>query len=147
WPNPQAGFIEAINCQMRQDGWHFDDFVVDLSLNGEAYRCACSVKSFPVFGVKGAPAEFREAAWKEWLGKGDSTFRRERDKMVLFTAPHDSDVREAWQGMLDFGRSGVPPETVARRHAEGAEPSAMKRDAFASMACPLEIDAVSASDT
>lgn len=128
---------------MRQDGWHFDDFVVELTINGEVYRCACSVKSFPVFGVKGAPAEFGAAAWKEWLGKGNSPFQRARDELAIFAAPHNPAIREAWQGLLDSARAGIPPETLARRQLEEAEPSALKRDAFASMRCPAEVDAAS----
>ena len=59
WPNPHAGSIQSINCQMRQDGWHFDDFVLELNRSGETYYCACSVKSFPVFGPEGATLDFR----------------------------------------------------------------------------------------
>jgi hypothetical protein len=146
WPSPQAGFIEAINCQMRQDGWHFDDFVVELAINREVHRCACSVKSFQIFGVKGAPAEFGATAWKEWLGKENSPFQRARDKMAIFAAPHNPAIREAWQGLLELARAGISPETLARRQLEEVEPSALRRDAFASMRCPAEVDVAASGD-
>jgi hypothetical protein len=147
WPNPQAGVIEAINCQVRQDGWHFDDFIVELRANGEARRCACSVKSFPVFGRKGAPADFAKVTWKEWLGRGGSPFKPYRDSIAVFSAPHESAVREAWQGLLDLAHAEISPEVLAKRQRDGAEPSHLKRAAYSSMRCPKDIDSAAYDDS
>lgn len=59
WPNPRAGFVEPIYCQMRQDGWRFDDFIVEVNNAGEGYRVACSVKSFPSTAPRKAPVARR----------------------------------------------------------------------------------------
>jgi hypothetical protein len=129
WPNPQS-VIEAINCQMRQDGWHFDDFIVELRANGEVRRSACSVKSFPVFGRKGAPADFAKETWREWLGQGGSPFKRNRDSIAVFSAPREPAVREAWQGLLDIAHAEISPDVLAKRQREGTEPSLLKRAAY-----------------
>lgn len=131
WPNPQAGELRTLKFQMRQDGWNFDDLVAGFDRQGESYRFGCSIKSFPVFGPEGAPAELARALWKEWLSD-DSPFLRGRDRLAVFTSEHSSDITEAWKGLLDAAHS-MEAETIARRMAGKTEPSAARQSAFASI--------------
>lgn len=55
WPDAGEGVIEVIQCQMRQDGWLFDDAILTINVDGFRRKCACSVKSHSVFGRQGAP--------------------------------------------------------------------------------------------
>jgi hypothetical protein len=141
WPTLHAGSIKALHCQMRQDGWHFDDVVVELGGNNLDFNIGCSVKSFPVFGPEGAPAEFVASVWKQWLS-ADTPFRRGSDQLALFAAGHTYEIAETWKGLLDAAHS-MTAETLARRHADQTEPSPSKRGAFASIRCPHAIDASS----
>ena len=45
WLGSGTEAIKAIECQMRQDGWFFDDIVLHLERDGAERRCGCSVKS------------------------------------------------------------------------------------------------------
>jgi hypothetical protein len=141
WPNAHAGSIRALNCQMRQDGWHFDDVVVEVVGGSGDFDIGCSVKSFPVFGPEGAPADFVAAIWKQWLST-DTPFKRGRDQLAIFAAGHTHEIAESWKSLLDAAHA-MTAETLARRHAEQTEPSASKRAAFASMRCPQALDASS----
>lgn len=58
WAGAGEGVIRAIECQMGQSGWIFDDLVLTLSVAGGERRCAVSVKSHAVFTNVGAPGEF-----------------------------------------------------------------------------------------
>jgi arsenate reductase-like glutaredoxin family protein len=141
WPNRHAGTIRALHCQMRQDGWHFEDVVVEIVGGSVDFDIGCSVKSFPVFGPEGAPADFVAAIWKQWLSAG-TPFKRGRDQLALFAAGHTHEIAETWKSLLDAAHT-MTAETLARRHAERTEPSSSKRAAFASIRCPQALDASS----
>lgn len=145
WPNQRAGTIKALHCQMRQDGWLFDDVIADIDGHDEGFKIACSVKSFPVFGPEGAPIEFVRSTWAQWLST-ECEFRRERDQLAIITADHEAKISDAWKGLL-AGAKSIPPDTLARRHANQDEPSSTKRAAFASMTCPAQIDSVCYEDS
>ncbi|MEY2536440.1 MAG: hypothetical protein QOG67_180 [Verrucomicrobiota bacterium] len=137
WPKPEAGLIRRLICQTRQDGWHFDDVLIERSLNGIDIRVGCSIKSFPVFGPQGAPADFVSAVWRQWVDQ-DSPFQRGRDQLALFAAEHAHAIAESWKGLLDAAHV-MTPEMLAGRYKEDDEPSQSKRVAFRSMRCPTLI--------
>lgn len=146
WPNQYAGSLRSIKCQMQQDGWEFDDFLVESHREGLSHYCACSVKSFPVFGKTGAAsAELAAAAWRQWLGGRPSAFQRDRDSLVIFATAPAPEVREAWHGLLDAARV-MEPAQFARRQVEGDAPSSLQRAAFASMRCSQDLNASASND-
>ncbi len=132
WQGAGNGAIRAIQCQMRQDGWLFDDVVLRLEHNGIERKCACSIKSHAVFGKRGAPREFATALWDQWLTDSSSGFQRDTDSITLISAQHEPDTREAWFGLTDAARS-MPPEMLARRCRDGLESSPIRRAAFESL--------------
>jgi hypothetical protein len=127
-----TGIIRAIECQMRQDGWSFDDIVLRSEKDGVECRCACSVKSQAVFGKNGAPLKFARALWHQWLDESASGFQRGRDSLVLISAQHEPEVREAWFGLTETARS-ISPESLTTRCESAAEPSPLRRAAFRSL--------------
>ncbi len=146
WPNQHAGSLQSIKCQMQQDGWEFDDLLVESERDGRSHCCACSVKSFPVFGkTGGASAELAAAAWRQWLGARPSPFQRDRDSLAIFAAAPAPEVREAWHGLLGAARV-MEPEQFARRQVEGSEPSSLCRAAFASMRCSQDLSVSASND-
>ncbi len=140
WSGAGEGKIRVIECQMRQDGWLFDDVVLTIETGGRERRCACSVKSHAVFTKAGAPREFARGLWEQWLKSGAASFQRERDSLALVAAQHEPEVGEAWFGLTDAARA-MTPETMAPRFASNAEPSPLRRAAFASLQMS-EVDAV-----
>jgi len=66
WVGSGRGQIEGIQCQAMQDGWFFDDVILRLRDADGFWNCGCSIKSFSVFGKRGAPRDFVESIWKEW---------------------------------------------------------------------------------
>ncbi len=139
WAGAGEGTIRAIECQMGQGLWIFDDFVLTLSLAGDERRCAVSVKSYAVFTKAGAPREFSRTLWKQWLSQDNPDFRRERDSLTLLAAHHDPAVREAWAGLTEAARM-MAPGAIAERCVSGAEPSPLRRAAFASLQLADEFD-------
>src|SRR5271166_6732202 len=136
-----AGTIRAIECQMRQDGWFFDDIVLRWEKDGVERRCACSIKSHAVFGKSGAPREFVRALWQQWLNES-SGFQRGRDSLVLIAAQHEPEIREAWFGLTETARA-ISPETLTSRCESETEPSPLRRAAFKSLRIDDELgDAV-----
>src|SRR4029077_492113 len=88
WTGSGSGTIDVILCQAMQDGWFFDDVVLRLCHVDETWNCGCSVKSFTVFGRRGAPREFAKSIWKEWRNTSSGGFQRENDSLTLFSAQH-----------------------------------------------------------
>jgi hypothetical protein len=132
WPGASEGTLNSIQCQMRQDGWLFDDAVLYLERGGRKWRCACSIKSFDVFGKEGAPIDFTEGVWDQWLDKAGSGFTQGTDSLALIAAQHAPDVREAWFGVCDSARQ-MASDVFAQRFTTEAEPSPMRRAAFESL--------------
>ncbi len=114
WLGSGAETIKAIECQMRQDGWFFDDIVLQLEMAGIERRCACSVKSHPVFEKSGAPIDFARAVWQQWFSDTESSFQRGRDCLALVASQHEPEIREAWFGLTETARA-ASPETLAAR--------------------------------
>ncbi len=141
WRGAGEGTIRAIECQMRQDGWLFDDVVLSIETSGKGRRCACSVKSHVVFTKAGAPREFARALWGQWLTNENPDFQRERDSLTLVAAQHEPEVSETWSGLTEAARA-MAPETMAERYASDAEPSPQRRAAFQSLRIPDEVSGV-----
>jgi len=132
WVGAGEGEILSIQCQMRQDGWLFDDVVLHLKHADVEWKCACSIKSFSVFGKEGAPRDFTKALWEQWLDSAGSGFRQDADSITLIAAQHEPQIREAWIGLCDSARV-MSPETLANRCVGGLEPSPLRRAAFSSL--------------
>lgn len=132
WPGADGALILSIECQKSQDGWFFDDVVVQVDRYGTSQFFGCSVKSYPVFGPQGAPKELVQALWKQWRATSPRAFQQERDRLVLIAAQHEPAVREAWFELTESARV-TDPDVLAARQTDGTEPSARKRDAFASL--------------
>lgn len=132
WAGADGATVLSIECQTRQDGWFFDDAVVDVEKNGRKRACGCSIKSFALFTMSGAPRELAVALWQQWRAPAPSPFRPDQDSLILFVAQHEPDVREAWVGLTESARA-IPPEVYGNRFATGAEPSPIRRDAFQSL--------------
>jgi len=130
--------IESLECQMHLDGWKFDDVVVTATKQQDVLKIGCSIKSFPVFGVEGAPKEFRESIWNEWLSEG-SPFRRDHDKLALICSPHNTNIYRTWSGLLESA-SKISPQTLAKRFEFAKDPSKPRRDAFSSLRCPSDVN-------
>ena len=139
WPGAGEGELQSIQCQMRQDGWLFDNAVLHLERDGSKWRCACSIKSFDVFGKKGAPSDFAEGIWDQWLDRTGSGFIQGRDSLALIAAQHTPDIREAWFGMCDTARE-MAPEVFAARFTTDAEPSSIRKAAFESLMGAVSAD-------
>jgi len=137
WPPSESALIQFIDCQARQDGWFFDDTVVTCQTPGSSRKCGCSIKSFPVFGPEGAPADFARTLWSQWNHKSETGFQRETDRLVLISAQHTPEIREAWFGLTEEAKV-IPADTFASRFERSAEPSALRRSAFASLQRPIE---------
>lgn len=132
WVGSGRGEIEGIQCQAMQDGWFFDDVILRLRDVDQSWNCGCSIKSFTVFGKRGAPKEFVESIWKEWRNTSSAGFQREKDTLTLFAAQHTPEIREGWIGLCDSARV-LAAETLADRIVRETEPSKMRRDAFESL--------------
>jgi hypothetical protein len=132
WSGAGEGAIQSIRCQTRQDGWFFDDVVLQMTRGGDEWRCGCSIKSYAVFGKDGAPREFVKSLLEQWLETSDSGFQQTKDSLTLFSAQHSPDIREAWVGLCDSARA-LSPEVYAQRFVDSAEPSPMRRAAFTSL--------------
>ena len=132
WPGAPRAAVFAIECQKQQDGWFFDDVVVHVEENGIRRECGCSVKSFGIFGPQGAPSDLVKLLWTQWHATSPRGFQSGRDSLVLVTAQHDPDLREAWFGLTESARV-IDPATYAARFADGTETSALRRDGFASL--------------
>jgi len=145
WPTAQGGELRALKCQMRQDGWIFDDVVAKISRDGSDFCVACSIKSYSVFSQKGAPPDFVVTLWKQWRS-GDSSFHPGRDRLALFAARHTHRISETWKSLLDDARS-MEEGTLARRITNGAEPSKNKCVAFKSVQRPNSPDAQTSADS
>ena len=132
WSGVGEGLIRTIECQMRQDGWLFDDAVLSIEVGGKEYRCGCSIKSHTVFTKAGAPRDFARALWDQWRGGNATNFQRDGGLLSLIAPQHEPEVREAWVGLTDAARV-MAPETMALRHENGTEPSPLRRAAFKSL--------------
>jgi len=132
WDGAGKAAVLSIECQTRQDGWFFDDAVVQVEKNGVRRACGCSIKSFALFGPQGAPRDLTVALWQQWRAGASSPFRPEQDSLILMAAQHTPEIREAWIGLTDSARA-IAPETYAARHRNGAEPSGLRREAFRSL--------------
>jgi hypothetical protein len=132
WVGSGRSSVEGIQCQAMQDGWFFDDIILGLRHADGTCNCGCSIKSFTVLGKRGAPKELAESIWKEWRNTSSTGFQCENDSLTLFAAQHSPEIREAWIGLCDSARA-LPAETLADRMVREAEPSKMRRDAFASL--------------
>ena len=132
WRGAGEGLIKAIQCQMRQDGWFFDDVVLTLSDSDKESKCGCSIKSCSVFGAHGAPREFAISLWEQWLSNSGSGFQQGDDNLTLFAAQHTPEIREAWFGLCDSARV-IAPDVFAERLVNGTEPSPLRRAAFKSL--------------
>lgn len=132
WPGAGEGTIRSFECQMRQSGWLFDDVVMQLEHNGDAWQCACSIKSYAVFGKQGAPSEFAKALWEQWFDKSKAGFRRGVDSLTLVCSHHEPDIREAWVGLGDAART-IAPEAFTERLSSSSDPSTLRRHAFESL--------------
>lgn len=132
WSGADGATILSIQCQTRQDGWFFDDVVVQIEKDGVQRACGCSIKSFALFTQSGAPREFSLALWQQWRAPAPSPFRAGLDSMVLIAAQHEPSIREAWIGLTESARA-ISPDAYGKRHASGAEPSPLRRNAFHSI--------------
>ncbi len=132
WVGAGEGEILSIQCQMRQDGWLFDDIVLQLKHAQVERKCACSIKSFAVFGKEGSPQDFTKALWEQWLDSTSSGFQQDADSITLIAAHHEPQIREAWIGLCDSARV-MSPEKLVNRCVSGVEPSPLRRAAFKSL--------------
>jgi hypothetical protein len=137
WPAGDTSLIQFIDCQGRQDGWFFDDTVVTRKNGSKSSKCGCSIKSFPVFGTLGAPADFARNLWAQWNLETEPGFKRKRDRLVLFSSQHAPEIREAWFGLTEEAKV-TPPETMASRFERGVVSSQLRDAAFASLQRPSE---------
>jgi uncharacterized protein YegJ (DUF2314 family) len=138
WPPNSSGLIKSIDCQTIHDGWFFDDTVVTYQLGTETHKCGCSIKSYPIFGPKGAPADFAQGLWHQFYSESDTGFRRKRDRLALISTQHSPEVREAWFGLTDSARD-IPAETYASRFERDVEPSQLRRIAYRSLQLPSQV--------
>lgn len=113
WSGAGEGTIQSIHCQTRQDGWFFDDIVLQLADDGREWKCGCSVKSYAVFGKNGASRDFVKSLLEQWLNAPDSAFQQTKDTLTVFSAQHSPEIREAWFGLCDSARA-MSPETFAK---------------------------------
>jgi hypothetical protein len=132
WQGKPGVKVTAMDCQAEQDGWKFDDLVIHLRENGRDSKAGCSVKSYAVFGPQGAPADFASTLWQQWRATGPSGFQPDRDSLVLISAQHPPDIREAWFGLAEEARATVPATTADRLRRE-TDPSPLRRRAFKSL--------------
>jgi hypothetical protein len=132
WAGAGEAAVLSVECQTRQDGWFFDDAVVQVEKDGIRRAYGCSIKSFALFGPLGAPRDLSVALWQQWRAGASSPFQPDRDALILMTAHHTPEIREAWIGLTESARA-IAPETYAARHRNGAEPSGLRREAFHSL--------------
>lgn len=132
WPGAAGASIVSVECQKQQDGWFFDDVVVQAEENGKRRDFGCSVKSFAIFGPRGAPKDLVNSLWAQWLATSTRGFQPDRDSLTLIAAQHEPEVREAWFGLTESARV-MDSSNYAARFVSGAEPSALRRAAFASL--------------
>jgi len=139
WAAADLGQIESLECQMQQDGWKFDDIVVNVSKGVRQFRIGCSVKSFPVFGARGAPKGFRESIWKEWMSDS-SPFKKDEDLLALICSPHETKIQRTWSGLLESAKK-MSCHTLAERFKIECDPSRSRSEAFSSLRCPSDLNA------
>ena len=146
------GRVRRLDWQVRETGWHLDDFAVVCDAEGRERCAGLSCKSDRQVTSSGFPSNFIEATWEHWHGAaGARRLRADHDAAVLVTGELADGVREAWDAILRQALETEPDRMLARLQPPvapdaGSQSSALQRDLFASLRCPDSLKTQGPSD-
>ena len=132
------GDITKIDFQMRGDGFQIDDLCITFNLQGENRRLFLSVKSNSQFTRNGAPKDFVNQVWIDFLGYESSNFVKGKDYLGLVCAPFGHENETAIKELLDFAASQDSQDLYSRLQTKRYT-SARVRTFLSSFKCPLDI--------
>src|SRR6266478_9114378 len=64
---PEHGVLVSLDFQTKASGWLLDDLLMTLSSTACQSQASFSIKSYPQFTRKSAPADFVLTAWEQYL--------------------------------------------------------------------------------
>jgi hypothetical protein len=133
--DPDLGVLVSLDFQTKASGWLLDDLLMTLSSNAGQTQAGFSIKSYPQFTRKSAPADFVGTAWEQYLHVTTTKFDQERDILGLITVPHGNSVKREIDGLLSKTRSQRAADFVERIEQPGflSKPGI---DLFQSFGCP-----------
>ena len=136
--DPHFGTITKISLEVRVDGLPIDDLLLRLNSGEKERLCAFSIKSNRQFSKTSAPSEFVQDAWEQYLGKIDSIFKKNKDRLGIVTTPLDTDTKTKLEDLLNKARSQDSEELTKRIDEEGYV-STEARSIFKSFSCPKSL--------
>ena len=133
----ELGRLVRLDCQVRSQGWEFDDLFLSFKSTGQPARCALSIRSNRQFTAVSAPTDLVNTAWSQLLHLQSSVFDADRDYFGIVTAKHSPEVRESINTLIKLARGQEPSALQAHVLAPGSVSSETARlhDSFK---CPSE---------
>ena len=135
----RLGVPVKVDFQTRPGGWFLDDALVSSRSAAFTHSFALSVKSNAQFTAAGAPGDFVESIWEQWLHIGSRVFNQADDYLVLVTAPPSDAARQSIEGLsrklLPADPQNFPTYMDTPKWANENE-----RGMFASFHCPSSLN-------
>lgn len=101
-PN-EPTLIKAIHFQTGNNGWIFDDILVELSDGKKSFKLALSVKSNKQFTSQKAPDDLVEDMWKQFSNE-NTPFNSKCDYLGIVTAPLSGAAKTSLNSLLTKSR-------------------------------------------
>lgn len=135
-----AGIITKVSCQQRNNGWLLDDLVLKTRSGVEEHNWAFSIKSNPQFSQTGAPKDFVDVVWQQYLS-GSPPFRRTVDYLGIVVSGLSSQVSQVAGQVHRLVRSMSAKDLENNLDGNPNWPAKPKRRFIESFRCPTGLDA------
>lgn len=140
----EHGHVRQIDWEVRDSDHLLDDLSISMDSGQGDHTATISIKSDRQVTSAGFPEAFVRDAWEEWLHTVSTSFRRDRDLLVLTTGEIPNDVESAWKLLLREAVATDSERLVKRlappaTPAGGAHSSELQRSLFASLHCPADL--------
>lgn len=114
----ESTLIKAIHFQAGNNGWIFDDILVEFSDDKRDFKLALSVKSNKQFTSQKAPDDLVEDIWNQFLTE-NSPFNSKCDYLGIVTAPLSGAAKTSLNSLLT--KSQYLPEGDLQKQVDTAK--------------------------
>ncbi len=101
---PELGIIKRLDFQVLKGGWLLDDLLLTLESSEIVRRCAFSIKSNKQITKNGAPSDFVNLIWRQYLHENTDKFNSDLDYLGLISKPFAQNVRNKLDVLLNYSQ-------------------------------------------
>jgi hypothetical protein len=135
-----GGIVTRVSFQQANKGWMLDDIVLGLREGAQERKWAFSVKSNRQVTRNGAPLDFVDRVWRQFL-RGSPPFDRATDSLGIVVSGLPAEVSRTVKQVHELVRSMPAADLGDRLLQDPAWPPKRQRQLIESFRCPADLEA------